>query len=153
MNGQKLEVVEQFKYLGTIFTRNGKISEEIRHRTKQASTNIYYSINQTIIGKSEIDKKTKLQIYDTIYKPTLLYGSESWPLNSKIEQQVTAAEMKYLRRVAGKTRRDLERNIKIREDLNVKPITTDLEVKQLKWYGHMKRMGKERLPRRICVVK
>ena len=57
--------------------------------------------------------------------------------------------MKYLRRVAKKTRRDHERNSKIREELGVRQITTELEEKQLNWYGHMKRMEKERLPRKI----
>ena len=41
--------------------------------------------------------------------------------------------MKYLRRVAKKTRRDHERNSKIREELGVRQITTELEEKQLKW--------------------
>ena len=40
-------------------------------------------------------------------------------------------------------RRDLERNTKIREELKVKPITESIETKQLKWYGHVKRMGKK----------
>ena len=56
--------------------------------------------------------------------------------------------MKYLRRVANKTRRDLERNTKIREDLGVKPVAHDIEQKQLLWYGYLKRMQKERLPRK-----
>ena len=145
-------MVDQFKYLGTIYTKNGKISEEIKYRIRQA-TNIYYSINQTIIGKHEINTKTKLQIYNSIYKPTLLYGSESWPINSKIKNQITSAEMKYLRRVAKKTRRDHERSSKIREELGVRQITIELEDKQLKWYGHMKRMGKEKLPRKIWEAK
>ena len=125
-----------------------KKSEEIKYRIMQA-TNIYYSINQTIIGKHQINTKTKQQIYNSIYKPKLLRGSESWPINSKIKNQITSAEMKYLRRVAKKTRRDHERNSKIREELGVRQITTELEEKQLKWYGHMKRMGKERLPKKI----
>ena len=134
--------------MGTIFTSNGKISEEIKYRIKQAS-NVYYSISRTIIGKQEISTKTKLQVYNAIYKPTLLYASESWPTTTRIEQQITAAEMRFLRRVANKTRRDLERNTKIRDDLGLTPITTQVETKQLKWYGHVKRMPKDRIPRKV----
>lgn len=147
IDGNELEEVEEYKYLGTIFTRNGKINNEIKHRVKQA-TNIYYQLNKTVIGKKEVTEKTKLQIYSSIYKPTLLYGAESWPVTQKVEQQVTAAEMKFLRRVAYKTKRDLVRNTKIREDLKMKPILEDIETKQLKWYGHVKRMSKERIPRK-----
>ena len=147
MNGGTLEVVEEFTYLGTVFNKKGKINREIQHRIKKA-TNIYYSINRTIISKKEITEKTKLQVYNSIYKPTLTYGSESWPINNKIEKQITAAEMKFLRRVANKTKRDRERNNKIREDLKIKPLLQEIEKKQLKWYGHMKRMPKERIPRK-----
>ena len=147
MNGETLEVVEEFTYLGTVFTKNGKITREVQQRIKKA-TNVYYSINHTIISKKEITEKTKLQIYNSVYKPTLTYGSESWPINTKIEKQVTAAEMKFLRRITNKTRRDHERNNKIRDDLKVTPLIQEIEKKQLKWYGHMKRMDKERIPRK-----
>ena len=132
-----LEVVEEYKYLGTIFTKNGKIDREIKNRI-QLANNIHYQINRMIINKKEIETKTKLQIYKTIYVPTLLYGSESWPMNTRIEQQVTATEMKYLRRVANKTRRDRERNTKIREELESKPLTAQIEAKRLSCYGNGK---------------
>ena len=57
--------------------------------------------------------------------------------------------MRFLRRVANKTRRDLERNTKIRDDIGLTPITTQVETKQLKWYGHVKRMPKDRIPQEV----
>ena len=56
--------------------------------------------------------------------------------------------MKYLRPVINNTKKDRERNIKIRETLKVKPVNQMIEEKQLKWYGYVKRMGKERRVRR-----
>ena len=147
MGGENLEVVDDFKYLGTLFHKNGKIGQEIKNRIQQANK-IYYAINNTILGKNEISRETKLQIYKSVYVPTLLYGSESWPINHRIESQIVASEMKFLRRIVGKTRRDRERNTTVREELKITPITTRVEVKQLKWYGHVKRMSKDRLPRK-----
>ena len=69
-------------------------------------------------------------------------------MNSKVEKQITTAEMKFLRRVANKTKRDHERNNKIRDDQKIKPLIEDIHKKQLKWYGHMKRMNKDRIPQK-----
>ena len=70
----------------------------------------------------------------------MTYGSETWARTTKIDSQIVAAEMKYLRRVVDKTRMDRERNTKIREDLQIRPITQTIQEKQLKWIGHTKRM-------------
>ena len=145
----ELENVEQFNYLGTVFSGNGKIGQEIKNRIAP-TTRTYYQINQTIINKKEIQQKTKMQIYHSEFLPTLMYGCESWAKTKKIESQVTAMEMRYLRRVINKTRWDRERNEKIRKDLNVTPIVEKIEEKQLKWFGHVKRMGPERIVKR-CV--
>ena len=118
-----MAAVDQYKYLGTIFSGNGKINEESRNRIKLA-TNVYYQLNRTVIGKPEVSRKTKLQIYNTIYTPILLYGSESWPTNTKINKQIEATEMKYIRRVVNKTRKDRERNTNFRREPEVRNKTT-----------------------------
>ena len=148
LGGVEIETVQEFKYLGTFFSRDGKIDREIKNRISNAN-NIYHQINRTLIGKREVDTKTKLQIYSTVYTPTLTYGAESWAMTTKIESQVTATEMRFLRRVAGKTRKDMIRNNTIREELGVEALTTKVEKSQLRWFGHVCRMGRERLPKKI----
>ena len=89
-----------------------------------------------------------------VYLPTLLYGCETWARTTKVDSQVTAAEMKYLRRVANKTRWDRERNSKIREDLKIQEAVTEkIERTQLRWYGHVKRMSQDRIVRRSVEAK
>ena len=63
-------------------------------------------------------------------------------------------ETKYLRRTAGKTRRDGIRNDRIREYLNQKKTLADIIVeRQLKWFGHVYRMPEERKPRQAMEVR
>jgi hypothetical protein len=57
--------------------------------------------------------------------------------------------MKCFRRIAGKTRRDSIRNERIREDLGKEGIENRLVKRQLKWYGHVVRMGEERKPKQF----
>ena len=110
----KLEQVNTYQYLGTIISSTGSLEDEINNRVNKAN-GIYYQIYNSIIGKKEISTKVKIQVYKTVYIPTLLYGSETWVMLDKHKSRITSSEMKYLRKIKGKTRRDRVRNISIGE--------------------------------------
>jgi hypothetical protein len=54
------------------------------------------------------------------------------------------SEMKYLRKVVGKTRRDQIRNTKTRNQLKQESVEILMEKRTLRWYGHAVRMESER---------
>ncbi len=60
--------------------------------------------------------------------------------------RIQAAEMSFLRRVAGCSLRDSMRSSVTREDLRVEPLLLDIERSQLRWLGHLFRMPLGRLP-------
>ena len=103
--GETLEQVSTYEYLGVTISDDGKYECEINNRITKAN-NVYYSINNTIIGKKEISTKTKMSIFQSIYIPTLTYGMESIPLTKAAESRITAMEMKYLRKTVNVTKRD-----------------------------------------------
>ncbi|PSN52199.1 hypothetical protein C0J52_06104 [Blattella germanica] len=49
-------------------------------------------------------------------------------------------EMKFLRGILGKTRRDKTRNTVIREELKIEEIKRDIEKTRLQCYGHIVHM-------------
>jgi hypothetical protein len=59
------------------------------------------------------------------------------------------SEMKYLRKVVGKTRRDQIRNTKIRTRLKQESVKVLIEKRTLIWYGHAVRMVSERKPKLV----
>jgi hypothetical protein len=67
-----------------------------------------------------------------VYIPTLTHGAESWPLTTKHESRIIATEMKFLRRIVGKTRRDKWRNNRIRETLDQEPILNYIDRRSIK---------------------
>jgi hypothetical protein len=132
--------------LGVIITNDGRIDKEINNRIKKA-IQIYYEIDNTVLGEKEVEPNTKIQIYKNVHIPTLTYGAESWPLTIKHENRIIATEMKFLRRIVGKTRRDKWRNNRIRETLDQEPILNYIERISIKWYGHVLRMQDYRKPK------
>ncbi|KAI3365316.1 hypothetical protein L3Q82_010406, partial [Scortum barcoo] len=77
VGGEVLPQVEEFKYLGVLFTSEGKMEREIDRRIGAASA-VMRSVYRTVVVKKELSRKVKLSIYRSIYVPTLTYGHELW---------------------------------------------------------------------------
>ncbi|KAI3359480.1 hypothetical protein L3Q82_013884 [Scortum barcoo] len=109
------------------------------------------SVYRTIVVKKELSRKAKLSIYRSIYvAPTLTYGHELWVMTEKDKiMRIQAAEMSFLRRVAGRSLRDRVRSSVTREELGVEPLLLHIERSQLRWLGHLFRMPPGRLPREV----
>jgi hypothetical protein len=73
------------------------------------------TIKRTIFKK--VRKETILKIYNTLFLPTFLYGSENWTLTALQNRRIEAAEMKLLRPLAGYTPFDHKTNDNIRREL------------------------------------
>ncbi|TWW56216.1 hypothetical protein D4764_08G0002030 [Takifugu flavidus] len=94
----------------------------------------------------KLSQKAKLLIYRSIFVPTLTYGHELWVMTERTRSRVQAAEMSFLRRVAGLSLRDRVRSSAIREELGVKLLLLRVERSQMRWLGHLVRMSPGRLP-------
>lgn len=57
--------------------------------------------------------------------------------------RATAAEIKYDREVAGKSRRDRVKNERIRGDLGITSLRGSVEKRQLRWFGDLCRMDED----------
>ncbi|KAI3352505.1 hypothetical protein L3Q82_005456 [Scortum barcoo] len=148
VGGEVLPQVEEFKYLGVLFTSEGKIEREIDRRIGAASA-VMRSVYRTVVVKKELSRKAKLSIYRSIYVPTLTYGHELWVMTERTRSRIQAAEMSFLRRVAGRSLRDRVRSSVTREELGVEPLLLRIERSQLRWLGHLFRMPPGRLPREV----
>ncbi len=129
-----LPQVEEFKYLGVLFTSEGRIEREIDRRIGAASA-VMRSMYRSVVVKKELSRKAKLSIYRSIYIPTLTYGHELWVMTERTRSRIQAAEMCFLRRVAGRSLRDRVRSSVIREELRVEPLLLHIERGQLRWLG------------------
>ena len=139
VGGEVLPQVEEFKYLGILVTSEGRMEREIDRRIGAASA-VMRALNRSVVVKRELSRKAKLSIYRSIYVPTLTYGHELWVMTERTRSRVQAAEMSFLRRVAGLSLRDRVRSSDIREGLRVEPLLLHVERSQMRWFGHLMRM-------------
>ena len=152
LEGETLEQVDSYKYLGVIIKSNCSLKEEINQRISKA-TKVYGQLGNSIIGKKELTARAKMSIFNSVYCPTLMYGSESWTLDGRDKSRLQAAEMKFLRRTIGKTRKDKIRNTRVREEVNSEKLSIKIEKNQLRWFGHVNRMKDDRIPKMILECK
>ncbi|KAK3533855.1 hypothetical protein QTP70_032967 [Hemibagrus guttatus] len=100
--------VEEFKYLGVLFTSEGRMDHEI-DRWISAAAAVMWSMYRSVVVKS-------------IYVPTLTYGHELWVMTERIRSRIQAAEMSFLRSVVGRSLRDRVRSSITWEEFGVEPL-------------------------------
>ena len=93
---QRLEEMENFKYLGTIISKEGS-KPEILFRI--ALTTAVLSRLKIIWRDKNISLATKVKLMQTLILSTFFYACESWTLTAEIERRIQALEMRCYRRL------------------------------------------------------
>ena len=93
--------------------------------------------------------RVKGKFYRTAVRPAMLYGSECWAARKDHVQKLCVAEMRMLRWMCGKTKKDKIRNEHIRRNVGVVPLALKLRENRLRWYGHVNRRSSS-APVRRC---
>ena len=130
----------------SFFDTSGTDDKEIRSRVIQARKCI--ACLNGILWSKDIRKERKLNIYNALFKSSLLYGSETRRLTENNKRRVEDTEMDALRKFSGISRKERIRNVTIRQQIGLeKPIIKETEQNQLTWYSHVQRMAEGRLPK------
>ena len=139
INGTQLKQTNEFKYLGSMFTENGKLDREIETRCQKANA-VSYQL-APLLKHPSISTSTKAKLINAIFLPTLTYQCQTWSLTKDLERKLVTCEMKCLRKAVNKTKRDKIRNEVIRDMAGAKPVLQHIKQQQVKWFGHITRMS------------
>jgi len=145
LEGIQLKNKADFKYLGSIITTDAKLDKEVTSRLQQADK--FYQLVRKLLWNESFPQKCKILLYKTYYVPILTYGAVTWTVGGKEESQLEAAQMKFLRSIKGVTKMDRINSKVIRKELGIERLLFKLGRERLRWFGHMKRMGLEMIPR------
>ena len=147
VNGEKIKEVKVMKYLEAMFNEEGSCEDEVDSRIGLTCRTVG-ALRKEVVDWKEISKTTKLRVYNTIAKPTLLYGSGTWTLQNRHMKKLQATEMRYLRKVEGVTRMDMMRSDDIRERLRQEDTVLR---KKMQWLKKIEEMSEERLAKRVYI--
>jgi hypothetical protein len=77
-------------------------------------------LNSVLWSKNILHKTKEKLMYQALVQSILLYGAETWSLNTQQANKLLATEMDFWRRSAGKSRKEKVRNGTIREVMEVR---------------------------------
>ena len=137
IEGVEVPECEAFRYLGSIIQKNGAIGEDVDHRIKAGW--LKWRMTSGVLCDRRMPARLKGKCYKTIVRPAMLYGSECWATTGQHTHRMAVAEMRMLRWMCGKTRKDKIRNERIRRYLGVAPIEDKIRERRLTWFGHVRR--------------
>ncbi|XP_078578087.1 uncharacterized protein LOC144863003 [Branchiostoma floridae x Branchiostoma japonicum] len=97
MNGELLEEVGTFTYLGGTITKDGTSETDVRRRFAIATSAM--ARLSRIWKSNNISFSVKFKLYKTLVVSILLYGCETWTLLAATERKIRAFEMRCLRKL------------------------------------------------------
>lgn len=104
IEGQQLEMVESFKYLGVVLDKFLKFDshiEMIRERTRNA----HYATKK-ILQLEGLDDHKKIRVYKTVIRPLITYACPTWTLiTPTLMTELSTLEYKIIRNLFGRYRR------------------------------------------------
>jgi hypothetical protein len=94
-NGNIIENVKEFKYLGLLFSRSGSFCKAKKHLREQAQKAMYGVIRK--IRKSNLPIKCQLHLFDKVILPVMIYGCEIWGYEDL--QIIETLHLKFLKHI------------------------------------------------------
>ena len=139
-NGQTLEQVQKFKYLGQWITDDGRCELEVRSRIEMARS-VFLKMRDVLTSQS-ISLEVRKRLVRCYVLSTFLYASESWTLSKDIENKIEALEMWIYRRMLRVSYMDRITNGEILRRVGEKRLLLrTVKQRQLQYFGHLIRAG------------
>ena len=85
LNGEALEEVDQFKYLGSVIAANGGVEADVHHRVNEGCKVL--GALKGVMNRG-LGMNVKKVLYEKLVVPTVIYGSESWGMEVTERQKL-----------------------------------------------------------------
>lgn len=134
VNGQEIEQVDKFQYLGSMVTKSGGTDEDIMQRIRKAKG--AFAQLTPVWRSNKIRQKTKLRIFETNVKSVLLYGCQTWKVTKVLANKLQVIVNKCLRKIFKIHWPELITNDELMRRGNQDPINEVIKKRKYGWLGH-----------------
>ncbi|KAK6764192.1 hypothetical protein RB195_024492 [Necator americanus] len=86
VDGQPIELVDEFCYLGCMLKNNGSYERDVQQRCAKA-TSAFNSLTKCL-WSTPITNEVKLRVYLSTIRPIMMYGSETWAATSTVMERL-----------------------------------------------------------------
>ena len=136
IDGETVETVTDFIFLGSKITADGDYSLEIKRRLllqREAMANL-----DSILKSRDITPPTKVRLVEAMLLPVVMYGCESWTIKKAEDQRTDASELWCWRRLLGVPWTARRSNQSILKEISPGCSLEGLMLKlKLQYFGHL----------------
>ena len=136
IDGETMETVTEFIFLGFKITADGDCSHEIKRCLllgRKAMTNL-----DSILKSNDIALLTKIHLVKALVFPVIMYGFEIWTIKKAELQRISAFELWYWRRLLRVTWTARRSNQSILKEISLEYSLEGLMLKlKLQYFGHL----------------
>lgn len=160
MDGGKLAVCMQFRYLGSIICDDGDLQHELARRISRAQG--AWNTLSHVWKDNRLTVATKVRIYKASVLPVLLYGCETWAVSERQVRRLESFQIRCVKKLAktnylkmrdnGISYLDLLQSLSS-EKAKLHTIRWTMQSKLLSWVGHLARMDDNRIPKLLLFGK
>ena len=154
-SGGTVGFVDKFLYLGSWLASDLSDRSDVTHRINKAS-GAFGALRKELFGTKYASYEAKQKAYTGIILNVLLYGCESWCLTADLVGTLASWHHARLREMCRVTMHQVWihriTTDELYERIGVQSIEYYIRVRTLRWVGHVARMDKTRLPRRLLTA-
>ena len=137
INGERIEQVEEFCYLGSVVTTDAKCHSEIRRRIAMGKEAF---MKRKELLRGGLSRNLKKRMIKTLIWSVTLYGSETWTLRKEDTRRLEAFEMWIWRRMERISWTEHVSNEEVLQRVEEeRAIMATIKMRQKKWIGHILR--------------
>ncbi|GFO40770.1 ubiquitin carboxyl-terminal hydrolase 24 [Plakobranchus ocellatus] len=141
IKGTRLKQKDQFKYLGSLISSDGRNNSEVASRIAQAKTN--FQKMKTVLTNKNISIRTRRRALECYIEPILMYGCEAWTRSKQTQKKLEATEMWFLRRMLRISWTAKKTNDTVLEEAHTtRLLISKIRKRQATFFGHVMRREK-----------